>query len=292
MAVIQGQIDLSGQQRGPNGLNVWASGGVGSLGFRNDPGLPGSSGTPFVGSAGADYQTPCGVVLGAAFTAGTQTQDFTEGGGHFDQTEQAFSLYAAYKAGPVWGNAIGSLGLYQDTIKRQVVLGRYAEQNSADTAGRSLALGLRAGGDISLGPVTTGPVAGLVLQQVRIDGFTESGTSGVTALSFGAQTRDSLVSQLGWRVFADVGAWRPFAEVKWHHEWADPNRMVKAALTSAVAQPYSMAALPITTDWATVSGGTSFRLNEMTMLKATGSVTIINPHVTSYGGELGVSFSF
>ena len=61
----------------------------------------------------------------------------------------------------------------------------------------------------------------MVMQQVHIDGFTETGTSGVTALSFAGQTRDSFVSQLGWRVLVDIGKWQPFAEAKWNHEWAD-----------------------------------------------------------------------
>jgi len=291
-ASIQGQIDLSGQHRGPNGVNIWAGSGVNALNLKNATGFPETSGAPFLGSVGADYRMACGLVLGAAFAAGTQTQHFNQDGGRFDQNDQAVSLYAAYKAGPVWGDAIGSYGWYQDKIVRPVTLGLFQDQNSANTNGRSLALALRAGGDLSLGPVTTGPVAGLVLQQVRLDGFTETGLSGVTALSYGGQKRDSTVSQLGWRILVDVSKWQPFAEAKWNHEFASQNRMVKASITTATASPYSMDAAPIATDWGTASVGTSFKINDQWMLRGSLTAMFTNPQVVSYGGELGVSVSF
>jgi outer membrane lipase/esterase len=298
-ATIQGQIDLSGRQRGPNGLNVWASGGVGTLQMNNAPGFPGDSGTPFVGSLGADYQTPVGLILGAAFTLGRQTQQFSMGAGHFDQTDEALSLYAAYKAGPVWGNVVASYGLYQDSIERPVTLGLFTDGNSADTTGDSLAMALRAGGDLSLGPVTTGPVAGVVVQRVRIKGFTETGTTagqsspnGITALSYGEQVRDSAISQLGWRVLMDVGNLQPFVEAKWNHELIDQDRMVKAALTSATAGNYKVKAAPTATDWTTGSVGASYKLSERVMLRGTASAMAFNPEVVTYGGELGINVSF
>ena len=291
-ATIQGQIDLTGQHRGPSGLNVWASGGLNALNFKNTPGFPDASGTPLTGSLGADYQLPGGVIVGAAVTLGHQTQKFASDGGDFEQTGEALSLYTAGRYGPVWGNVTASYGLYQDSVSRQAVLGKFMDQNSAHTTGQSLGLALRAGGDLVLGPVTTGPVAGLIVQQVRIKGFTESGTSGVTALSFGGQTRDSAVSQLGWRVLVDVDRWQPFAEAKWNHELVGQDRLVKAALTTTSAQHYSLAAAPTATDWTTASLGTSFKLSDRVLLRGAASASIDNPQVVTYGGELGISVSF
>ncbi|WP_043632252.1 autotransporter outer membrane beta-barrel domain-containing protein [Desulfovibrio sp. TomC] len=299
-AALQGQIDLTGQHRGPTGINVWIGGGVGALELKNDSGFPGVAGTPFTGSIGADYRTPCGLILGAAFTASTQTQQFSMGGGRFDQNEQALSLYTAYQAGPVWGDAVASYGWQQDKIVRDVTLGLFTDANSADTTGRSLALALRLGGDLRLGPVTTGPVAGLVVQQVRIKGFAESGSSGtatgsngVTALSYGEQIRDSAVSQLGWRASVDLADWRPFAEAKWNHELVDQSgRMVKAALTSTTAAPYALRAAPVAADWATASVGSSYKISERIMVRGAASATLSNPQVIGYGGDVGLSVSF
>jgi outer membrane lipase/esterase len=290
-ATIQGQIDLSGQQRGPGGINVWASAGANSLKVKNESGFPDGSGTPFGGTAGVDYQTPGGVILGAAFSAGYQTQEFSTGG-HFDQVDEALSLYAAYKGGPVWGNAVATYGLFQDKIARSVPLGTFTDQNNADTTGQSLSLALRGGGDFRLGRITTGPVAGVVLQQVHVNGFTETGTSGVTALSFGNQIRDSLVSQLGWRLSLGLGNWQPFAEAKWNHEWVDKDRTVTASLTSVAAPSYSMAAAPVAIDWASASLGATYKLSSQVMLRGAISAVFLDPQVTSFGGELGLSISF
>ncbi|MDR3536936.1 MAG: autotransporter outer membrane beta-barrel domain-containing protein [Acetobacteraceae bacterium] len=194
--------------------------------------------------------------------------------------------------GPVWGNAVASYGLYQTHIARQVPLGIFTDQNSGNANGQSLALALRGGGDIRLGPVTTGPVAGLVMQHVDIDGFTETGTSGVTALSFGKQTRDSVVSQLGWRGAVDVGNWQPFAELTWDHEWDHKTRTITTSLTSIAAPPYTTAAAPTASDWATASIGSTYSLSAQVTLRGIVWTQFVNPQVSSYGGNLGLNVSF
>jgi len=291
-ATIQGQIDLSGQRRGETGINVWASGGISSLGIKSFTGFPEVTGIPFAGSVGADYKTSFGLILGAAFAAGTQTQTFSQGAGHYDQNDQAMSLYASYKHGPAWGDAVASCGLYQDKTRRNVPLGLFMDQNTAQTTGDSLSLALRLGGNLKWGPVTTGPVTGLVLQRVTIRGFTESGTSGMTALTYGEQKRDSAVTQLGWRILADAGPFQPFAEAKWNHELADPKRKVKAALTTTLAPAYSMDAVPVTTDWGDVTLGTAYKASDRVTLRASFSSMFSNPQAVAYGGELGVNVSF
>jgi outer membrane lipase/esterase len=288
---IQQQIDLSTEHRGPNGINVWTSAGASTLTIKNAPNFPNVSGPPFGGTVGADYQLPGGVIVGAALTAGGLAQRFSTGG-NYSQADEAMSLYAAYRSGPVWGNVIASYGLLQDHIARQVTLGLFTDQNNADTDGHSLALALRGGSDFRFGQVTTGPVMGVVLQQVRLNGFTETGTSGVTALSFGDQTRNSFVSQLGWRGSAELGNWQPFAEAEWNHEWGGRNRTLTASLTSIAAPSYTELAAPVASDWATVLLGVSYKLTPQVILRGAVMTMFANPQVISYGGELGVNVSF
>ncbi len=290
-ATIRGQIDLSWQHRDPNGINSWASAGAGHLSMNNATDFPNAAGTPFAGSVGADYLTPLGVIVGAAVTAGDQTQGFTTGG-HFTQADEALSLYAAWCGGPLWGDAVASYDLSQEHVARQVPLGIFTDQNSGDSNGHDLALALRGGWDFHAGPVTTGPVVGFVLQQVRINGFSETGTSGVTALSFASQTRNSAISQLGWRGSVDVGDWQPFAEVNWNHEMADRNRTITASLTSIAAPAYTMAAAPIAANWASTALGVVYKLNPQVMLRAAFAAEVFTPQVAAYGGELGVNISF
>jgi outer membrane lipase/esterase len=290
-ATIQGQIEASGQQRGHSGINGWTSAGAYSTKISNTPGLAGDCGAPVGGTVGLDFQTPQGLILGAAFAASGQSQAFSTGGG-FNQADEAPSLYAAYRVGPVWGNAVLTFDAFQDKISRPVPLGPFTDQNSGNTAGQSVAIALRGGDDMCLGPTITGPVAGMVLQHVYVDGFTETGTSGVTALSFGGQTQNSLVSQLGWRVSTNLDAWQPFLEANWNHEWADRNRTVSTSLTSVAAPTYTMDAAPMPSDWATLSLGAFYRLSPRTILRGAMSAMFANPQMEIYGGELGLNVCF
>ena len=77
--------------------------------------------------------------------------------------------------------------------------------------------------------MTHGPVAGLILQQARVNGFTESS---FTSLSFDEQIRNSEVGVLGYQVRLDWGKWHPFVQLAWDHEF---DLIATASLTTIVA---------------------------------------------------------
>ena len=113
-ATIQRQIDLSWQHRGPNGTKSGPAPGriACASKTRAFPMFPAS---PSAARWAWIIGRACGLILGAAFTAGSQTQKFSTGG-HFNQVDEAPSLYAAYKAGSVWGNVVATYGLFQNKI--------------------------------------------------------------------------------------------------------------------------------------------------------------------------------
>jgi outer membrane lipase/esterase len=140
--------------------------------------------------------------------------------------------------------------------------------------------------------VTTGPVAGLIMQEARVYGFTETGSTGITALSFDRQTRESVVGQLGWRLLVDADKLQPFAEVNWNHELASQNRMVGATLTTVDAPTYFMDAVPVTSDWATLGLGSYYKLSSRAVLRGGVSAMLANPRMQNYGGDLGLNICF
>jgi hypothetical protein len=103
------------------------------------------------------------------------------------------------------------------------------------------------------GAVTHGPVAGLILQQARVNGFTESGS--FTSLSFGEQIRNSEVGVLGYqvRLLGQMASLRPTrvgsrtrparpdsdgaAGPKSRHRFWRPNWVEPLALTFNSAKP-------------------------------------------------------
>ncbi len=290
-ATIQRQVELSGQHRGQKGINVWASAGYGYSNKETDSYFPTESGNPFQGTFGADYRAASGIIFGGAFTAGIQSQDFSTGG-DFKQDDQTMSAYAAYRVDRFWGNVIASYGFLQNDINRAVKLGIFTDQNSANIEGHSLSLALRGGSDFKLGQFTTGPVLGVIFQEAHIDGFTEHGTSGVTALSFDSQTRDSQVTQLGWGGSIELGAWKPFAEATWNHEFNNDGRTVTTSLTSVVAPSYTSLATPVPSDWGNATIGASYKINPNTMIWGAFSEVFGAPENTNYGGEVGLSMNF
>jgi outer membrane lipase/esterase len=286
---IQQQIDLSQRQR-PAGWNAWLNGEVSFLrldnsssGFPNDPAFPVS------GTMGLDYHWQNGWLVGAAVTIGNANPTFSLGG-RYTQNEGAVSLYGAYRNDNWWGNLIGSVGGLQDNTVRAVPIGITVQSNSGSTYGTDLSLAGEWGYDFHTGILTHGPVVGFILQQVRINGFTESGS--FTSLSFADQTRNSEVGILGYQLNFDWGRWHPFIQVLWNHEFDPLNRVVTASLTTISAPSFSMPAVVLGRDWATATVGTQITISQSWSALASFTAQIGQQNVVNYGGILGLNYAF
>ena len=102
---------------------------------------------------------------------------------------------------------------------------------------------------------------GIVLQTIQVDGFTETApVSGITALTFGGQRRNSAVTELGYQASIDYGIWQPFAKAVWNHELIDKDRLVTATLTTTAAPSFSLPAVELGQDWGTGIVGARLKL--------------------------------
>ena len=287
------EIALSQEQRKVGSFNAWISGGAAALRVDSSaPGLPGDSGTPLGVTVGLDYAVAPGWLVGGAFSAGYASQAFSLGG-NFSQDEYALSAYAAFRGRSTWANFIGSAGVLDDKVNRVVPISITMQSNTGSTSGSNFSFAAEGGYDFRSGIVTHGPLAGVLLQHVDIDGYTETDSfaaiGGLTALSFAGQTRNSAVTELGYQARVELGAWTPFAKLAWNHELVSPNRLVTATLTTIGAPSYSMPALELGTDWATLSAGTSMRIGR----NITGYAMVLGElgqdKETSYGGQAGIN---
>ena len=305
---IWNQISISQGQSG--NYHGWVTGDVSSLRLNNNSnGFPGDPGTPVNVTAGFDYRLTRDWLVGAALSLGTTTQTFSLGG-DFKENEFAASLYAAYRNEPYWFNAAVTWGTLHYDVNRQVPIGISVQSNTGSTTGYDVSFAAEFGYDFNTAigsgrvpgmPVkspaaqlylTRGPVFGVILQQVHVNGYTETdqfaSIGGFTALSFGDQTRYSAVSELGYQASLDLGKWQPFAKVAWDHDWASLDRSVTASLTSTVAPSYSMPAVILGRDWGTGTVGTRLKQGTGT----TGYVAFISElaqkSTTIYGGQIGI----
>ena len=136
-------------------------------------------------------------------------------------------------------------------------------------------------------------MVGIVLQRIRVDGFTEADAlGGFTALSFGDQTRNSAVTELGYQASLTAGIWQPFAKAAWNHELASTDRLVTASLTSIVAPSFSLPAVSLGRDWGTATAGTRVTLGRGVIGYVAAVSQFAQRSVTNYGGQFGLSVAF
>jgi len=287
--LIMNQIPISQRTRGPLGFNVWASGDVSRLKIDRPVGFVGESATPTQVTAGIDTMTSGGILLGMAVSAGTKKASFSQGGS-FTQDEFAVSGYTAATLGPLWLNMIGTFGALHYDVNRVVPLGPLLEQNNTTTNGTNMSFSVRSGYNAVVGPLTHGPIIGLTLQSIHIDGFAESGN--VTSLAFGEQYRHSSLGVLGYQASFDFGMFQPFAKVLWNHEFVANDRLVTASLTSTVAPSYSLPAVKLGKDWASATAGVSVGIAKGVTGLVSFTGQLGQDKATIYGGQVGLNVAF
>jgi outer membrane lipase/esterase len=294
------QIAMSQRQRAVGTYNAWISGGVASLSMSNSyNGFPTDPGTPVSATVGIDYSFAPGWLIGGAVSVGTTTQSFSLGG-NFRQNEYALSAYAAYAGGPLWLDLVGSYGGLRYDVNRTVPIGIATVSNTGSTNGSNASLAAEIGYNLRTAtaalPVTHGPVAGIVLQQIYVDGFAETdpfsgdASGGFTALSYAGQVRNSAVSELGYQASMDFGIWHPYAKLVWNHEFASTNRFVTASEPEiSFAPSYTMPAVIFGTDWATATVGTTAAIGRGMTAYASFTAQAGQSNVTTYGGQIGLN---
>jgi outer membrane lipase/esterase len=289
VAAIGDQIAISRRVRQPLGFHGWVSGDVASLKVDNATGFAGESSTPGQIVGGFDYRIINELLLGAAFSFGAKKASF-DTGGDFGQDEYTVSLYAGLQHGPFWLDLIGTYGRLDYDLNRLVPIGITIQPNAANTSGTNWSLAAMAGHDFVHGPWTHGPVAGIVVQRVRVGGFVETGS--FTSLAFGDQTRDSAVSALGYRVSFDAGMFRPFARAVWNHELAATGRDIVTSLTTTVAPSYSLPAIELGRDWGTGTVGTQVALGGGVTAVASLTGQVGQNRVVTFGGQAGLNVAW
>ncbi len=288
-AGIQQQIDISQRDATP-GFRVWFNGDVSSLRMSNSAaGFPSDPSTPASGTIGANYVFQGGALVGGALSYGSLKPSFSLGG-DFKQDDLTLSLFGAVRNGALWANAILSYGFLHTDVNRIVPLGISFDGLNGSTKGHNLSFAALAGYDFVSGNWTHGPVAGVEVQSVHFNAFTESG--GVTALTFSDLGRESIVSTAGYRVAYDFGQWRPFLQVTYNHEFDNLANEVRATLTTVAAPSYTMPIVRLGKDWGTATLGTTVKLGTGLTGHASFTGAFGQDNAVRYGGRFGLNYAF
>jgi outer membrane lipase/esterase len=208
-------------------------------------------------TVGVDVHANDYISAGAALGIGEHYADVSGGGGYDLQAITGLG-YLTWHDGGAYAGVYGDFGQASYTnINRVFMVGDYRTHEAGKTDGSYMGLGLHGGYWFDVGSFKTGPYANFEYQNIRIDGYSESGND-ATAMWFGRQERNALISTLGWRL---QGHWQynsmdlaPFVELGWNHDSRASTDMVTAGLNSLNGS-FEMAGFTPDKNWGSADVG-------------------------------------
>jgi len=219
------------------GVRLFADGGYAGQTLKAQSYTPQSSNHDSLFTVGVDYRLNPAVSIGAELTGGHSTDKLGGGVGQFDLDSFSGSVFGQYQwRHQAYINGDVGFGTLQfDNIERMFKLGAATRVEHGEDSGTTINADVTAGYWFGAGAVHTGPHVSANYQQVRVDGYNEtSGDS--SAMSFGAQLREAMIGEAGWKFQAavPVGAATlyPFAAVAYDYDADAAQRYVSAGLTS------------------------------------------------------------
>src|SRR5213593_607965 len=218
-------VSAVGAPRAQNKFDAYAIYDYGNYDRSNDFGGGDSQANSVV--LGGDMKLSDQLLAGIAFGYTEDKSSLGNNGGGFKLNEATLTAYGAWVNGPWYAGASVSGGdLDFRNIHRTITLGAGSRTESGTTRGTHLMARVLGGYWFNYGNWVHGPFARLTYQQAKVYGWSETGTSS-TAMSFGHQKRDSLVSSLGWQASGSLGWLRPYARVTWEKDYDNDDRTVR-----------------------------------------------------------------
>lgn len=188
------------------------------------------------GTVGADYLFRGGLILGAAFSYGHEFGTYDDPGGGFDH--DAYGILAYGSVMPITNLFVDAVAGYtwkNYSFDRRINFSipgagfTVAGPTSGDTDGDEFRVGINTGYDFVLDRFTVGPRVGVLYRETTIDGFRESGRTGLE-LAYDNQNIQSLVTTVGlygsMAISTGVGVIVPQATAEYVHEFLDDQRSV------------------------------------------------------------------
>ncbi|TBR13539.1 MAG: autotransporter domain-containing protein [Lysobacter sp.] len=206
-------------------------------------------------TAGVDWRSGS-LIYGGFGGFGRSNFDFGRRGGSFDQREATLGGYAGWRSGPAWVNGQLSYGRLNYNVDRDVQLGIATRRHHGEAGGRNLTAGIQGGWEFGSGALRHGPVAGVLLQQIRIDGFAEDQPALSTSLAYPSQTFDSRIGKLGWQMHYEGGAVAPYARITFDREFGNAASQAFArSQTLGTTGNYAVPGLAFDDSYATIQFG-------------------------------------
>ncbi|MGS1078094.1 autotransporter domain-containing protein [Pseudoxanthomonas beigongshangi] len=207
------------------------------------------------GTFGLDW-TRGDFVFGGFAGFGRGKMDFGDSHGSFKQSDTTLGGFVGWYQDRVWVNGQISYTWLSYDVDREIQFGPATRRHSGSPDGSNLTAAISAGYDFEHGKLRHGPVASVVAQRVKLDGYSESNSSS-TALTYGDQDLDSLIGSVGWKASIQATEHtRPYAQLTYDHEFEEADRQVFASLQSMPGvMPYAVPGLNFDRNYGTLTVG-------------------------------------
>jgi outer membrane lipase/esterase len=225
--------------------------------------------------------------VGAMFGYTENKGDFGGSTGGYKLKETSGTVYAGFGPPPWWfGVTLGAGDLDYTGIHRDIALGALTRSETADARGWHIMASVLGGYWFIANPDWQhGPWVRVSYQDIHVHAFSENGADS-TALSYGQQTRTSLLTSVGWQVTGRVGMFRPYARVTWENEGRNNDRFVSASPVT-IYGPYSIPGIKPDSNFIQYIVGASADFGRVTGF-ITGSGTSSKSDGNGYGVTIGV----
>ena len=235
---IDGRM-FSGIDRVPSGkkIQAWASYDYASEDITGT-GVSASGNINTV-AVGGDMRLSDKLLAGVAFTYSEYKSDFSDSGGSFKLDEPTLTFYMGYGDGPWYvGGTLGTGNLDYRSVQRNIALGPVTRTENGKATGYHNMARLLGGYWFKQANWDHGPFAKVTWEKAVVHQFSETGNDS-TALNYGQQENEAIVSSVGWQVAGDISGWRPFGRVTWEYNFKNDERSITATPVG-VAGTYSM----------------------------------------------------
>jgi outer membrane lipase/esterase len=177
-------------------------------------------------AVGGDVRLSDHLLAGIAFNYSEYKGDFSNSGGSFKLKEPMMTMYVGYGDGPWYvGGTLGAGDLDYSSVQRNIALGAVTRSESGNASGWQTVARVLGGYWFRQGAWEHGPFGKLTWDKVVVHQFSETGSDS-TALTYGQQENEALVSSIGWQVTGDLSGWRPFARATWEYNFKNDERQV------------------------------------------------------------------
>ena len=231
--------------------------------FDASNGSPRTDANNFNLTLGVDAHASDHVSAGVALGIGENNADFAGGGGYKLQNFSGLG-YVTYQAGGGYVGGYANIGHLDFTnIERVIELGALRRTESGDTDGSNFGGGVTGGWWFDFSSLRTGPFANIEWQSNKVDSYNEGGNDS-TAMWFGKQQRDALISTVGWRL---QGNWEfantvisPYAELAWNYDSKASGDPINAGLNS-MSGTFDLTGFSADKNWGTADIGLTAKLS-------------------------------